>query len=170
MLSMETPSTETDLAWTFRMQGGVGKMRTQGSFRWGSCKASTAGHGAEEEGRHSRRKDRGRNGRDLGQKRPAWEEQEWLDWGIRGSVGVRTWPCERGTVSGELRAGAGILRVTLKGENLALRREGLESSWKRPSGTRMVGTCLGEAETEKDEAKDEAEGEPKKLPDGVWEG
>ena len=60
--------------------------------------------------------------------------------------------------------------MTLKGENLALRREGLECPWKRPSGTRMVGTCRGEAETEKDGAKDEAEGEPKKLPDGVWEG
>lgn len=76
----------------------------------------------------------------------------------------------RGTVSGELRAGAGILRMMLKEENLALRREGLESPWKRPSGTRMVRTCRGEAETEKDDAKDEAEGEPKKLPDGVWEG
>lgn len=167
---MEAPSTETDLARTFRMQGGEGERRTQGSFRQGSRKASTAGHGAEEEGRHSRRKDRSRKGRDLGHKRPAWEEQEWLDWGIRGSVGVRTWPRARGTVSGELRAAAGILRVTLKGENQALSREGLESPWKRRSGTRMVRTCLGEAETEKDDAKDEAEGEPKKLPDGVGEG
>ena len=47
---MEAPSTETDLAWTFRMQGGVGERRTQGSFRRGSHKASTARHGAEEEG------------------------------------------------------------------------------------------------------------------------
>lgn len=28
----------------------------------------------------------------------------------------------------------------------------------------------GEAKTGEDDAKDEAEGEPKKLPDGVWEG
>lgn len=66
-------------------------------------------------GRHGSRKDRSRNGRDLGHKRPAWEEQEWLHGesrqrvgGVRESAGIRTRPRARGTVSGELRAGAGI--------------------------------------------------------------
>ena len=73
-------------------------------------------------------------------------------------------------MSGELRAGGETLRVMLKGENPELRREGPESSWKRLSRTRMVRSCPRVIETEKDDAKDEAGGESKKLPDWVWEG
>ena len=39
-------------------------------------------------GRHGPRKDRSRNGMDLGHKRPAWEEQEWLDGESTQRVGV----------------------------------------------------------------------------------
>lgn len=85
---MEAPTTGADLAWTFRMQGRVSERRTQGSFRWGSRKASTVGMEQRKRGRHGPRKDRSRNGRDLGHKRPAWEEQEWLDGESRQRVGV----------------------------------------------------------------------------------
>ena len=39
--------------------------------------------------------------------------------------------------------------MTLRGENLALRREGLESPWKSPSRTRTVRTCAGRQRQER---------------------
>lgn len=82
----------------------------------------------------------------LGPKRPTCEELGWRDserrhtagCRSRADAGLRARPWARGRVSGELRAGGEILRVMLKGENPELRREGPESSWKRPSRTRMV--------------------------------
>lgn len=104
--------------------------------------------------------------------RPAWEEQEWLHGESRQRVGgvrkVRnqdSGPRARGTVSGELRAGAEF-QVMLKGENLALRKEDWSSLEEPIQNNKNGEDVCGEAKTGEDDAKDEAEGEPKKLPDG----
>lgn len=51
----------------------------------------------------------------------------------------------------------------LQGQTLKPRREGPESSRKRPPGTRIMRLTLGTVETEKDGAKDDAEVESKNL-------